>query len=108
MNSLPCPPHIPQSIWVKSAQLTIRHARVLAALLDAARSREQIDRIAGASNGPHYIQGLRKLGLVIHCYRRVIRDADGRTCRPGLYILDPDSRPQATQLLCAIHARGGA
>jgi hypothetical protein len=73
-----------------------RHLRILAALLARARTREDIDRIAGASNGPAAIAELRALGLpkpaCLPCERTPCFDRDGREVRRGVYWLTPAGR----------------
>ena len=73
-----------------------RHLRILAALLTRARSREDIDRIAGASNGPAAIAELRALGLpkpaCLPCQRTPCYDRDGQEVRRGIYWLTPAGR----------------
>ncbi len=73
-----------------------RYLRVLAALLTRARTREEIDRIAGASNGPDAIANLRALGLpkprCLPCERTPCFDRDGQEVRRGVYWLTPAGR----------------
>lgn len=73
-----------------------RHLRVLAALMVRARSREEIDRIAGASNGPALIQSLRELGLpgrtCLPCKLTPCYDRDGLEVQRGVYWLTPAGR----------------
>lgn len=73
-----------------------RHLRILAALLTSARSREDVDRIAGASSGPAAIAELRALGLpksgCLPCERTPCYDRDGREVRRGVYWLTPAGR----------------
>lgn len=73
-----------------------RHLRILAALLTRARSREDIDRIAGASNGPAAIAELRALGLpkpaCLPCERTPCWDRDGKEVQRGIYWLTPAGR----------------
>lgn len=83
-------------------ELSQRYMRLLAALLNGPTMRESVDRIAGTSNGPHYIAGLRALGLRIACERINAVDRDGKPCRPGRYHLCPKSRRLARSIL-----RGG-
>lgn len=80
-------------------KLTPREQRLLDALLRGEVTREQADRIAGASNSPHYIGRLRRLGLTILCDRRKKTDSDGKTVRPGVYCLQSDDREPALKLL---------
>ena len=44
-----------------------RYLRVLVSLMQRPRTREAIDRVAGASNGPDIIRRLRDRGLSIPC-----------------------------------------
>jgi len=69
-----------------------RHLRVLALLLARPARREEIDRAAGAANGPDLVGNLRVLGLEIPCTRVPATDRDGRQCRPGVYSLTPTDR----------------
>lgn len=69
-----------------------RHLRVLEALTAGPVMREQLDRIAGASNGPELVSELRRLGLEVPCRRISRRDRDGRACRPGRYSLSATDR----------------
>ena len=64
-----------------------RHLRVIAALTHRIRSREEIDRIAGASNGPEVIAELRRRGLDIPCSRVPCIDRDGLEVKRGVYSL---------------------
>jgi hypothetical protein len=74
-----------------------RHLRVIVAVLARARKREEIDRIAGASNGPELIAELRRRGLDFPCDRVPALDRDGYPVRPGVYHLtDADRRKLST------------
>ncbi len=74
-----------------------RHLRVLNAAQVSPRRREEIDRIAGASNGPELIAELRRRGLEFPCDRVPALDRDGYPVRPGVYHLtDADRRKIAT------------
>ncbi len=68
-----------------------RHLRVIVALLVRPRRREDVDSIAGASNGPELIAELRRRGLDsdkhLPCDRIRFIDRDGRPCNPGIYSL---------------------
>lgn len=77
--------------------LTKRQARVLQALLTAKgwTSREQIDRISGASNGPAVILALRRKVTGhdgIQMERFGSTDRDGQPCHPGAYKLAKSAR----------------
>ncbi|MCY1286330.1 hypothetical protein D9M68_297930 [compost metagenome] len=67
-----------------------RHLRVICALMVRSRRREEIDRIAGASNGPDLIAELRRRGLETPCQRVPAVDRDGSIVRPGVYSFAPD------------------
>lgn len=69
-----------------------RCLRVLQALSLRARSRKQIDEIAGASNGPQVIANLRQCGLRIPCFLVNGIDRDGRPIRFGVYYLSASDR----------------
>lgn len=62
-----------------------RHLRVIQALMARPRRREDVDSIAGCSNGPDLIAALRALGLEVPCERIKFLDRDGNICRPGIY-----------------------
>jgi len=79
-----------------------RHRRLVKALLRRPITREEADRIAKASNSPHWIMQLRRHGLKISCERRQRVDADGEKVCPGTYSLDPESIPLAKQLLAGV------
>ena len=86
------------------ARLSPREARVLAALASATDwiTREAIDRIARASNGPAVVQALRrKLGndAAVEMARVPVIDADGKTARAGRYRLSDTHRAKAISLL---------
>jgi hypothetical protein len=69
-----------------------RHLRVIHSLLIRPRKREEIDRIAGASNGPELIAELRRRGLSIPCTRASGIDRDGCPIKFGVYELDGNDR----------------
>ena len=73
-----------------------RYLRILAALLVRPRTRESLDRIAGASNGPDAIASLRAMGLpapgCLACERTPVFDRDGREVMRGVYWLTPAGR----------------
>lgn len=77
-------------------KLTPRQRRVLTELLTGAwLTRESVDRIAGASNGPQVILELRR-NLVgndgIEMQQVESTDRDGRACKPGRYRLTETGR----------------
>lgn len=73
-----------------------RYLRLLAALMARARTREDVDRIVGASNGPAAIAKLRALGLprpeYLPCERTPCFDRDGEEVMRGIYWLTPAGR----------------
>ena len=71
-----------------------RHLRVIAALEERPLLREELDRVAGCSNGPALAAELRRRGLDVHCLQVTRTDRDGKNCRPGLYILTDKGRRQ--------------
>ena len=80
---------------------TPRQRRVLAALAatDGWISREEVDRIAGASNGPQIIAELRhRWGISIEMEQARVVDRDNRPCKPGRYRLKPEGRERLTEL----------
>lgn len=82
-------------------RLTPRQSRVLDALFVAYAGvfREDVDRIAGASNGPEIISQLRhQWGVGIDTERVERTDRDGKPCKPGKYLLTPQGRERASQL----------
>ncbi len=90
------------------ARLSPREARALAALASATGwlTREAIDRVACASNGPAIVQALRrKLGSpdAIEMQRMAVTDADGKTAQAGRYRLANQHRAQAVALLGGGH-----
>ena len=85
----------------RTTEFTARQCRVCEALLvsDFWIGREEIDRIAGASNGPQIIAELRHgWGIDIEM-RRVDRvDRDGRHCKPGQYRITTQGRGRLAEL----------
>ena len=69
-----------------------RHLRTLAVLLVRQLFREELDKIAGCSNGPELVAELRRCGLEVPCHRVTRLDKDGKPCRPGVYSLTDDDR----------------
>ncbi len=76
-----------------------RQARALAALMRGPLSREEIDRLAGAANGPDLVAQLRRRGFAISCVKVRSIDRDGRTCWPGVYSLTDADRVAASRWL---------
>ena len=72
-----------------------RDLRILNVLLHRPVSREELDYIAGCTNGPDLVAGLRSHGLGkehLPCKRINFVDRDGYTCRPGVYSLTEKGR----------------
>ena len=76
----------------KRLRLSARQRRALVALLERPRSREEIDKIAGVSNGPDLIAQLRSRGLKVHCESVEHIDRDGKRGRHGVYHLSDTDR----------------
>jgi hypothetical protein len=88
----------------KAVTITARERRVIHLLLETREwvSRETIDRVAGASNGPQIVMDIRKKitghdGLQM--VRRSAVDRDGRQCWPGYYRLTPIGAQRARRNL---------
>lgn len=69
-----------------------RHLRVIHAQMVRSRTREDIDAIAGCSNGPELIAELRRRGLEIPCDRIPVIDRDGFEVKRGVYHLTAADR----------------
>jgi len=78
--------------------------RLLRALMSGPVTREQADKLAPASNAPHYVMLLRRAGVAINCERRCFVDGDGITRCPGTYHLTPEGRDAARLLLAEVAA----
>jgi hypothetical protein len=89
-----------------SPGFTPRQSRVVEALCSTEGwiFREEVDRIAGASNGPQVIAELRHNWGIDIAMQRVDRlDRDGRPCKPGQYRITSLGR----QHLASIGGVGG-
>lgn len=62
-----------------------RHLRVIQALMTRPLPREQLDKVAGCSNGPDLVAELRRRGLKAPCTRTKKKDRDLFDCWPGVY-----------------------
>ncbi len=69
-----------------------RHLRVIQAATVRQVPREELDRVAGCSNGPALVADLRDLGLEMPCTRTKKLDRDMFTCWPGVYYLTERDR----------------
>ncbi len=75
----------------RNFKLTPRQARVCEAFAKRCKLwREEVDRIAGASNGPEVMRQLKKKGLTWQCDRVKKIDRDGNPCEPGIYSIVGD------------------
>jgi hypothetical protein len=79
--------------------ITPREKRAIHALINGSVMREKLDFIAGCSNSPELVAGLRRKGLEIPCARVKRFDKDGNSCWPGRYSLTPKDRLLAQALL---------
>jgi hypothetical protein len=69
-----------------------RHLRVIQAVTVRPVPREELDRVAGCSNGPALVADLRDLGLDMPCTRTKKLDRDLFPCWPGVYHLTERDR----------------
>ncbi len=69
-----------------------RHLRAIQALMTRPLPREQLDRVAGCSNGPELVAELRRRGLELLCTRTKKKDRDLFDCFPGVYHFTPKDR----------------
>ena len=70
-----------------------REIRIIQALAACPRTREELDRIAGASNVPDAIAAMRRRGLDIPSRREPVLDCDGEIVQRGRYrFSDADKR----------------
>ena len=83
-----------------------RQHRVLLALLTGSKTREQLDRIAGASNSPDVVYRLRlRFGLELPCRLETITDMDSKPVERGVYSLTEQDAQKARQLVQANAAK---
>ena len=74
--------------------------RALRALLGCHElSREQLDRVAKASNSPDVVMRLRRAGFKISTRMQSFSLPDGSVGHYGVYRLEPESRLAALQLI---------
>ncbi|WP_080681335.1 MULTISPECIES: hypothetical protein [Burkholderia] len=80
-----------------------RHLRALRALLasPAGLAREELDRVAGCSNGPALVADLRAKGLEAPCFMRTVHDRDGKEVEAGVYVLTERDRNKVGRWLAA-------
>ena len=84
-----------------------RHLRAIHALLRRPMPREQLDREAGASNGPDLVADLRLRGLDLPCNRVPCLDRDGREVRRGIYHFTQRDRIRIARWQAKRQQRGG-
>jgi hypothetical protein len=83
-----------------AASITPRQRRVLMALLSGPCRREDLDRLAGASNSPDVVRQLRvRWGLDLPCDLLRGLDRDGRRVVYGVYGLSSADRAAAVALI---------
>ena len=73
-----------------------RHLRVIRALTVRPTPREELDRMAGCSNGPDLVAELRRRGLAVPCTRTKTFDRDLFPTWPGVYHLTESDRRKLT------------
>ena len=64
-----------------------RTLRLVTALMHSPKRREELDRIAGASNSPELVRQLRGRGFSVPCVMVSVIDRDGREVKAGEYSL---------------------
>lgn len=87
-----------------------RHLRALAVLLRRPIPREQLDSVAGCSNGPALVADLRDRGLGhdLYCERIKFIDRDGNVCNPGVYGLSERGKRMVYEWMAQRDEKGGA
>ena len=73
-----------------------RHLRVIQTVWVRPTPRQELDRVAGCSNGPALVSDLRDLGLELPCTRTRKLDRDMFTVWPGVYHLTQADRRKLT------------
>lgn len=73
-------------------RFTPRQWRAVSALLKRPHSREELDRITGASNSPEVVAQLRRRGFDIPCRLVPHIDRDGLAGQHGIYHLSEADR----------------
>lgn len=76
-----------------------RHLRVIQALMTRPLPRQQLDAVAGASNGPELVAELRRRGLELLCTRTKKIDRDGFDVLPGIYHFTQQDRRRVSRWL---------
>ena len=80
-----------------------REIRIIRALSSGPKTREELDRIAGASNSPDAILVLRRKGLEIPACREPVQDRDGEIVQRGIYRFS-DTDKQRTRSIWEVEA----
>lgn len=83
-----------------------RHLRVIQALMTRPLPREQLDAVAGASNGPELVAELRRRGLELECTRIKKKDRDLFDCFPGVYYFTTTDRRRVIQWISKRNSGG--
>ena len=82
-----------------------RAFRLMLALLNGPRTREECDRLAPASNSPNVIMELRrKLKLELPCERVPFVTKDGEASWYGRYHATPDDKAKIREILTTLEA----
>lgn len=83
--------------------LTDRQRRVVTKLLDGPLLREQLDAVAGASNGPQLVKSLRERFAMDFILTEFVekRDRDGKAVKVGRYHLNPARYAEALRALAS-------
>lgn len=83
-----------------------RHLRVIQALMTRPLTREQLDDVAGCSNGPELVAELRRRGLELECTRTKKKDRDLFDCFPGVYHFTQQDRRRVIQWITKRNSEG--
>lgn len=82
-----------------------RSFRLMLALVNRPITREEADKIAKASNGPHYIMLLRtSLGLELECERVPFQNSDGESSWYGRYHASREDKAKIRAILANLAA----
>ncbi len=85
---------------------TPRELRLLSEMLRGPITRERLDQVAGASNGPALMDQLRDRGLLVPCVKTKVLDRDGIWVTRGLYLLASKDAPKVARALKKAAVRG--
>ncbi|WP_248884535.1 hypothetical protein [Acidithiobacillus acidisediminis] len=80
-----------------------REFRFLQTVLHRHLTREELDAVSGASNGPEVVNKLRERGLELPCFRVGCIDRDGQKVERGVYALTHADRQAVAR---ALHDKG--